>query len=82
MSISPAIRDYLNSLAASRGKPSPIKARQTSDVIDTTSCTDCRRSCDKSDRDKDGNYRCRTCGIRYLDECTKAAIESHRKEKR
>jgi len=45
-------------------------------------CYVCRWPCDISDCDKEGNSRCRRCGIAYLDDCRVKAIESHAKERK
>lgn len=63
-------------------RPPPQKKPEVCSVSgDRETCVDCRKSCDNSDCDRNGKYRCRRCGIRYLDECRQEAFDSYAKER-
>lgn len=64
-------------------RPPPQKKPEARSVSGySEKCYVCRCPCDNSDCDKEGNYRCRRCGIAYLDECRVRAIESYAKERK
>lgn len=43
-----------------------------------THCHDCGVKCPENDRDRHGHFRCRKCGLEYLDRCIKEATESQK----
>jgi len=70
--LSPAIIEYMNRIAADKGKPPPVVHREAV-YVHTTDCDWCGKTCQKSYRTMENDWLCDKCGIKHLDQRTREA---------
>ena len=66
--VSPQIREYLARIGKPLAAPKTPGATPFNDIDSLTqvTCSDCSAQTLPNDKDKDGNYRCKKCSVKYL----------------